>query len=519
MFIECLTVDTLIGGGSTTTLVGTPTPPRVFGPEVGILTTDLIADGLNKLEEKLVLLFPSTSPNLSTLTLSLTNTIYNAHRSSGLGPLILNTSVQNDSLGRPLSNNIGPFHDGNAGVLNALIKSSAGPATNQGSITITTGNNTGTNGALTIVSDTDVVVPSGFYKSLVANIKVTSGLTASNSVKYSYQMNHSLTGTTNLLEFYQDDSVTPTVTGQSITSYSGATGYVSGVATISNVTNTIEVTFSVQNAVKTHFHEISTGKIEGLEIVTDEELPGAGFRTIGATPIFNFSAVPLPNVYNENLKIVCIGRSSAGQTDSEDAYSGLGPIRIDTVSLAMNEGTLRVTSGSGDYPLVGYNMAYTVTDSLLTNEEAQLINGKFQYPALVDYTTSVPVGPDYSGIVDAYRWVTFNFGVQNLTLINLTIVNGVGFVGGIENWKLQVILLGGSGPTKWVDGNYPYPGVGSPGAGLTTGDPALVLVDSLPATKTIAFGPVYYTGVTVIVRAGIPSGSSMKFKQITATFL
>jgi hypothetical protein len=96
---------------------------------------------------------------------------------------------------------------------------------------------------------------------------------------------------------------------------------------------------------------------------------------------------------------------------------------------------------------------------------------------------------------------------------------GVGLVGAVSPWNLEVILLGGSGPTKWVNGNVAYPGIGNPGSGVIDGDPALVIASSTATKKIITFGTIFYTLVTVIVRIGLPIGSAVRFTGITPVYL
>ncbi len=508
IYIECLDVGTINGGG-VSGVIGNPTFPRVWDPLVGIQPTDTVANAVWKLESKTVLLFPQPPPALGTLTINI-GSLYSAYISTAV--LTLVTDLINNT--SPQTNTVGPFYDGSDGILTAYVKFDSDPESDQGSVVLTPASNVGTYGALTVVTDADTTTPSGFYMSLTAYIKYST-FTPSNSIQYSYRMNHSITGSTNTLAFHVDDAITPSVSSQTITSIGGTPNYISGVPSLGS-SSIINVSFTVNNAIKLYFHAVATALISG-SVVSAGQLPIAIDRTPGANPLFSFAAVPA-SVYTENATITCAGQSSDGSTGNAVAsYSG-GPLRIDYPSVLANESTLRVTSGVGNYPASGYNSAYNSNTSLLLNEEAQLLNGLFQYPT-GNYTTFTPAGPDYSGISDAYRWVTFNLGNHDLTIAQFTFNNSVGLNAIKPVWKLQIILLGGSGPTQWVDGNEYYPGVGNPGAGLTIGDPALVLASSTNTSKYITFGSVYYTGVTVIVRVGLPLGSSIKFSDITASYL
>lgn len=194
MYIECLHVGTITGGGVGTT-VGTPTPPRTFSTIIGIVPADTVADGLWKLDSKLALLIPAAPPNLSAITISLADTVYNAI--AAISPYNLCANVENNALGTPSTAPSAEFGDADTGVLTAVVKNSAGPATTQGSITLTTGDDSGSNLTLTIISDTGYTSAPLFYNALIAKVQVGGPLTPSNVDQYSYQLMHSLSGGSN----------------------------------------------------------------------------------------------------------------------------------------------------------------------------------------------------------------------------------------------------------------------------------------------------------------------------------
>ena len=82
----------------------------------------------------------------------------------------------------------------------------------------------------------------------------------------------------------------------------------------------------------------------------------------------------------------------------------------------------------------------------------------------------------------------------------ITIENGSGLTGIIENWTLQV-SVGGS---VLYNGNSPYSGIGIVSG---VGDGCLWIGGSSTTVKYITFGPITYVG-DIYVRIGTGTGES-----------
>lgn len=542
MVIETLTVNHMtvllsysgVGGGGSGA-IGLPTD-GVFGYEnvAGILPTDSYADSIDKLNELVESLSTASAPStLDTFSLSLADSTYSAYAA---GTSTLRTNVQNNLNAKPITNIIGPFAGANSGTLEALVKNSVAPATVQGTITLTPADDTGFNSYLEITSDSDpyVGVPGqeGIYKALSARIGGTNPGTVAlvpGDIAYSFQMQHTdtITTSTPVLTFYQDDSYTsapaldvsnPTY---GITSVGASTGYVSGVPVLGTA-DTYTVSFQVQNCVKKFYNATWTARVSGSNIVTQTALPTGVDRNEGSSPVFTFNGNPPSDAYDENVTVTCEGRNAAGVTASQLA-TATTTFRIDTKSLNpqdtpsgfINESDSGVVrrrpSGTGQYPAFS-NVAYPISDSLASNEELQLLGGVYQYPPAVNYSLTLPTGgPDYSALAagshNNMRWATFT----GPTLVNDAFVTVT--INGQVNWGSDVIISGVElyfrvdGATGWLDMNSSFPGLGSP---VNDGDPALDFSGSSTSVRRVTMGATARSGLAVC-RIGIPQGSTKQF--------
>jgi hypothetical protein len=161
---------------------------------------------------------------------------------------------------------------------------------------------------------------------------------------------------------------------------------------------------------------------------------------------------------------------------------------------------------------------------LNNNEELQMINGTIQSPSSVNYSNNRPPGPNYIGIQTGsfgggtgYRWALFT-GKLSSSVSNTTITLGTPSAGfntnanPINNFMLYVKITGGTDTNGWINGNFPYPGGGSP---TNDGDGALDPT-STSAARIVTFGGTPRQG-TVLARIGLPSGSALTFKTVTIT--
>ena len=509
------------GGVITGSSIGTPTD-GTFGTIniASIQTSDSIADAIDKLSTKLEQFLPSSPPNLSTITISLV-TSYSA-KQQGTNTIVSN--VQNSSSGNPITNTTGFFGSAISGTLQANIKNSASSASVQGSIILTSGSDIGTNSYLEIVDDSDYYAgqsgKEGFYNALKARIRNTGvNLTPSDTIQYSYQLTHSTTGNTNTLTFYQDDAYTssPTISGVTLgtVNTTGAV-YISGVPNLTT-SNTIGVQFQATNCIKKFYHYTAVAEINGTGINTITAVPTGTDRNEGSNPTFTLTTTPTASATSGSLTVNCIVRNSASVTASDILNAN---ISMDTTSQASSSGgflneSARKDSGTGQYPLYS-GIAYDSSVSLLSNEELQLIDGKYQFPTTTNYTSYVPVGPNYSlitgGSYSNYRWLTFELGsVTNITSAVITI-------NGQENFGSEVLISGFEfqfridNVTGWLNGNDAFtPSIPSPSS---NGDPCLDYLNSTVSSRRLTLGATPRTG-TIVVRMGIPSGSTKKIIGIT----
>lgn len=558
VFIDDLCVNSLTvigGGGAGGSSIGTPTDlyfgPGTDGNVAALDPTDTIADGFDKLSTLLAQLSPSGPPAVSTLTLTLADTLYSAFVQ---GSATTRTNVQNNAARKPITNIIPGtaasgvgFGDADTGTLSAIINAGTGPLTN-GSIALTTGNDTGVNNFLAIVSDQDYYIgtvgKSGFFNALTATIggPLSPFAFTAGDTEYSYQLSHSTTGSSAAVTFRQDDAYnsTPAVIAQSVTGTSAPSSSVSGLSVLGPA-DTVQITFTCTGCVKQFYHITSTGYVEGSAIVTNtstghvngtHKRPVGVDRNSGASPTFVVDALVSENTFINDAIFTAYGRNSAGNTVSSNTPSIA--LRIDTVSLETSGGGFlnesdRKASGVGEFPV--YTGAAFATTSFLYNapntEELQLLGGVYQYPPLVDYSGTFPAGgPDYSGLLAGsfqdMRWVTFCPGsIINETNVTITINNPSNTTGGTIDaaWGLQARIpffewyVKVDGVTGWLNSNEAFPFTGPPSA---DGDFALNLATSSRFIRETTFGSTSRTG-DVIVRIGIPSSSIKGFTGITMT--
>ena len=152
----------------------------------------------------------------------------------------------------------------------------------------------------------------------------------------------------------------------------GTTLKISGVPSM-DVAETLNSTFTVTNAISFFYNDTRIARVEGVEITNvDVALPGTAPISGSNFIVTNQSAILLTNVYSEDITLSFLGYNSVDTIGNATQASS---VRIDTVS----DETIRVTSGVGQYPVIGVGNvgdAFDSTISLLTasNEELQLLN-------------------------------------------------------------------------------------------------------------------------------------------------
>lgn len=479
-----------------------------FSRAVGLDSTDKVKNNLWRIDQFLVNLIPSMPPDLSTITLIPTNSVFTANKSITPYDSVSNL-IANDSPVNTLESN--PFWDPKEGTLTLYTKSSSGPEYPIGTRILTPGSDVGIYNKLEITADEDPYTgsDSGFYLALKA--RVINGLTfsASNTIEYYYKLTHSLTGTT-ILPFYCDVPIIPNLPSTvSITSYPDASNiiYQSGIGYYKSGAP-FEVTFTVTNVISKFYNPTGTGRVSGDQFSTVYGIPTGAQRDEGASNTFTLITTVLPNAYSDNA-IINVNGINFRNDLSPTAYPvPLGQIMIDSTAPS-SEASIRLSSGSGMYPVAGYGLAYDSTESLLANEELLYANNLFTYPSSTDYSSKQPAGPNYSAIGTITRWVTFSKTytdyISNFTVTFNDAENMNSVI--IPNFYLHALM---SGSTEWIDGNIAYIGVGSPSL---NGDSALVYHMSSNTTKKITFGSTPRTG-TLYIRIGLSNVSTIRFSSI-----
>lgn len=496
-------------------IIGTPTS-GMFGTEniAGLLSTDKTADAFDKVSHVLEDLRPVGPPDLGTFTsVTFIDTTYSAY--AAIAPYNLCPIVENNSNNKPVML-VSGFRDGNKGTLSAFVKNSASPASIQGSKVLTTSDDSGTYGNfLRIISDT---ILNPFYASLTASIGdniLPGSFSPSNTTVYSMQLQHSLFGNTNTIQFYQDDAygMTPLALSGSITNVSGDLGYVSGLPTYNgnNFTFTAQV-YAVQ-CIRKFYNSSWVARASGTGIVTNYAMPTGSDRNEGSSPLLIISSSIVPGIlFTNNLNITMTVQNSAGTQASTPAIHPTTIIRIDTVSLfaspTFSPESDRNDSFAGQYPAPTVQ-SYDQTQSLILNYELQCINGLYQYPPSIDYSTYNPAGPDYSSLLDdgGYRHYTQNMGIiTSASFIEFDILNPNNFDTEITDptIRLYVSVVSVIG---WIDANAPYGGTGQP---TTDGAPALDMSLSTSTHKRVTFGGNLPSGY-VLIRLSLPTGSTISF--------
>ena len=235
------------------------------------------------------------------------------------------------------------------------------------------------------------------------------------------------------------------------------------------------------------------------------------------------------NAYTEQLIINAIALNSIGNEAIVNINNKNSKnIRIDTVS---NTNIINhVTSGLGQYPNqinINFGTSYDHTESLMVNQELQLLNGLFQKPSNIDFSNVYPLGsPDYSNVNLVSSSAIDDLDIQHLNLhgidcktgLNIIIHNQAGTGWGSNSeigTDMRLTKVYDSSTTSdsgWLDANSIYEGYGIP----NRCDSCLLTRGTNNNNKKIVFG-TSRTG-DVYIRIGLPCGSGnidKKFSYIS----
>lgn len=508
-----------------------------------ILNTDKIADTIQKLENVFKKIAPPTPPDLSTKTLDIVdkttgNSIILKAYNQGT-----NTEINLIHDSQPKTNLISEFFNGNKGKLESIFNSSSN------SVILNDNDNTGTYGNLIVTEDKDFYAgiegKSNFWNVLSAYVNITTPLTTGENT-HTLQLKHSDTGNTNQITFHVDDAVLPSISGTPVINDAGIvsggiTHKVSGISTYSN-NSPISVSYTVNNTISSHYNGNGLGRISSngneIQIKLEKDQSGRNVSnyTRNSSQNLTLTSIFQNNVYIEQLIVNAIAINSIGNesivniNNKDSKY-----IRIDTVS---NTNIINhVKSGLGQYPnQIGTNFgqSYEHNESLISNQELQLLNGKFQKPINYDYSNVYPSGsPNYSNVnnvastamTDDYRYTTFKFpnGIDCKSNMNIVINNQTGTGWGYGSsigigmrLYVRIYEVSTTSDSNWLDANSIYEGYGIP---RNNGDPCLLVNGTTENNKKITFGTT--RSGDVYIRLGLLCGSgntNKTFSDISISF-
>lgn len=304
------------------------------------------------------------------------------------------------------------------------------------------------------------------------------------------------------LDFYVDQKTAPVVSDINI-DLSGASRSLSGLRCFSSDT-VISASCNVSNAWS--YFIPKDGVI--LELY-GENVKHASFHppTSGLRPFESVTPTlssTLDGFYSESIDISMRVRT----------LTDVVPVRL-SPSIARLDNTpvhpRQVTSGFGDLPIVplsDFGQEYDHTESLMLNQELQLVGGRYRIPVAVDYSMTTPSGsPDYSNVnlVCDFRYVTYAIPITKC--INNGRIDFIDPSPLNDDWgdatkvasdlRLTVRIIGESCDSGWLDANSFYDGEPV----MSTGSGCLLRRDTSPFSKNITF--VNSVTGTLYIRIGL----------------
>ena len=487
---------------------GNPDEPNKFSFNIGLNSTESIANSLYKLDKITSILIPANlkPKTINLINLSLHIPFYSAIQSISPYNIINKVCSTLIDTGTLETEEFYPFRDGTIVATESkkdLITSN-----------IISSNIIGT----AILNESES--PIGIYDRLEITNKIVNDyyetlkikllnsslpFIPSNIIQYNYNINHNVLE--NNLDFCIDNpnQMLLNITDIVISDQSIAPIFSSGVPSIS-INDIINIIFRPIGTISKFYNINGIAQISGLSIDQIFIHPPINERIEGSNPLLNVNIEINNNqTYEEQLTI---NLTAINSENIEFTRSISTNIRIDTKS--MNESSNRYQSGIGLYP-ISFGQQYDSQQSLLNNEELQYINGLYQYPNLVDYSNLIPInGPNYTTIIDDIRWVTFKFNIINRFNISLTINNTNVDSIIIPNMMINVLVLNKTG---WLNANKAYNPFINP---IYDDDPCLLYHNSTNIIKKLTFGNIIRSG-ELYVRIGIKKNNNYYFGSINVS--
>lgn len=468
---------------------------------------------------------------------------------------IYSASVTTDTVGLAGDSGSGPGTDGTIeGLLNG---------TSVGSITLTTGDDTGTNGNLQIQSNPDYPAATpGFYRVVQARINGATASAGYNKV----QITHSSAGSSNEYFFVYDSTLSgqgsvsglsiadpglSTVQSSTIPHYSNGQGLdISG--TLNNIsghtyrrTNALTISSTGLtgngNPLSASNYDIgdtgmptdpvalntASGSFTNMDGVTNNvhasgratvrfQNPNGGSTSTINDPVLLVMGSATTSAVDEDN----ISTSGIANLISSGASSGNNAARVDlTGDAASNTPSATFTGTSANW----------TGSTTLETFDATVVGGLLKHDQTNYSTGYLPVGPNLSGQAAGTQYATFMFRANPLSKFDIQLT-APGGVTGI--WvKLPGVSDNGTyhdgGATNgWWDMTTAYAGVGVPGTGAgANGSTGCAVAGSVPTNSAInnqrytcTFGTESAANATnniILVRIGLASGDTVTALSFT----
>lgn len=416
-------------------------------------------------------------------------------------------------------------YNADSGALSAVVNEAA-----DGSVTLTTGSNTGTHGSLVVTQESDYnllneegaptifnssIYHPDLYKGFKAKVSKDSS-TIPNGVN-SFQLSHTETGNTNKVEFVKDDlTSTPTVTNGTITEKTGTYKYISGIPYYDTgssltwsgiqITNFIGQTYRVTNSVievssSTNLEGTNGSSIASENYSYSEIEDAANTFLVGGVPTANtakdtqYTITDLTvNITSssvrsvEKIKVRGLNVNGSGNYTTNDMIlqvhtanqTGINETSIPISSSlgdGFNDNGVRIfdfASETTDNPSISDSTNY-YTNSLYTEssdpgvegtQEATIRLGRLSH-SVADYTSGyLPVGPDRSGDTGIQY---FTFAFRRTVTANFNINISSGGISGIWIAAPGTTIDNSSTINGWLDCSVQYAGAGVPGEDTAAG--------------------------------------------------
>lgn len=470
-----------LGGGAGT---GSYVEDNDYSSQEVISTGDTYNVSLSKLDSILGKLIPDLPPLIGDVVLSVSSpTLYSCNR------VVDGASVSGVAFSQPITiTHSTQFYDTEQYSLVARIDGFA-----VGSLPLTDGDDSGTNGMLQILSNNAY---DGFSDVLQARITL-SGLIAnreSRSIVLDINGDES-----NVLSIFYDELQTLLAPQSTVDTPLYNLTKVSGIPVLRSG-DVLSVSSNIRTCV-TYFYRSIIGLISGTDISnTNITSPSFAALTENDDISVTTNVSILSNKVDTDTTFVSYGVAPNGAhtpTESDIRLSNTRDILTDSIS---------------DITKFGYTHNVNLSDPL-ADTQLLLFGGVLSYPHTdwngVESGNDLPAtGLDYTNLTGD-RYVEFPVSLVNKGTVELNLTSQIGFTNAaIEantGYSLQMKLDSGA----WLDANSAYDGVGE----VLAGEGCLVVSNSTKAKKVLTFGVV--TSGTATVRLTLNENSNHSFTQDT----